>query len=74
MLGSLAQEEAGDVLHYIDFHQLQIENKQSVATLDELNGGLLRLKQSGGAVALELTALKEVSTHPFIPKLTEGTS
>lgn len=23
-----AQEEMGDVLHYIDFHQLQIENKQ----------------------------------------------
>jgi len=26
-----AKDEAGDVLHYIDFHQLQIENKQSVS-------------------------------------------
>ena len=25
------KEEMGDVLHYIDFHQLQIENKQCVA-------------------------------------------
>jgi hypothetical protein len=24
------KEEMGDVLHYIDFHQLQIENKQCV--------------------------------------------
>ena len=27
----------GDVLHYIDFHQLQIENKQYMAKIEERN-------------------------------------
>ena len=41
----LAQkEELGDVLHYIDFHQLQIENKQYVATIEERNDELLQVK------------------------------
>ena len=39
-----AKEEAGDVLHYIDFHQLQIENKQQTSKLDGLNAELLALK------------------------------
>ena len=41
----LAQkEEVGDVLHYIDFHQLQIENKQYVASIEERNDELLQVK------------------------------
>merc|ERR1711998_548768 len=28
------KEEMGDVLHYIDFHQLQIENKQYMAKIE----------------------------------------
>lgn len=43
----LAQkEEVGDVLHYIDFHQLQIENKQYVAKIEERNDELLTVKLS----------------------------
>eukprot|EP01038_Epipyxis_sp_PR26KG_P010566 gene10566-14192_t len=43
----LAQkEEIGDVLHYIDFHQLQIENKQYVAKIEERNDELLTVKAS----------------------------
>ena len=39
---TLAQkEEIGDVLHYIDFHQLQIENKQYIAKIEERNEELL---------------------------------
>ena len=40
------KEEIGDVLHYIDFHQLQIENKQYVAKIDERNEELLTVKNS----------------------------
>jgi len=43
----LAQkEEVGDVLHYIDFHQLQIENKQYIAKIEERNEELHTLKHS----------------------------
>lgn len=43
----LAQkEEVGDVLHYIDYHQLQIENKQYVAKIEERNDELLSVKLS----------------------------
>ncbi len=38
------KEEIGDVLHYIDFHQLQIENKQFVAKIEERNEELLTIK------------------------------
>ena len=37
------KEEVGDVLH-IDFHQLQIENKQYVAKIEERNDELLSVK------------------------------
>ena len=38
-----------DVLHYIDFHQLQIENKQYVAKIEERNQELLKLKMTTGS-------------------------
>lgn len=40
------KEEVGDVLHYIDFHQLQIENKQHVAKIEERNEELIAVKMS----------------------------
>ena len=40
----IQKEEVGDVLHYIDFHQLQIENKQYVAKIEERNDELLSVK------------------------------
>jgi hypothetical protein len=42
----MQKEEVGDVLHYIDFHQLQIENKQYVAKIEERNEELLTVKLS----------------------------
>lgn len=40
------KEDVGDTLHYIDFHQLQIENKQSIVKIGEKNDELIQLKQS----------------------------
>lgn len=52
------KEEAGDVLHYIDFHQLQIENKQHLARIEERNNELLRLKLSTGQTVQSLNGMK----------------
>ena len=52
------KEEMGDVLHYIDFHQLQIENKQYVSRIEERNEELLRLKMTTGKTVQTLNALK----------------
>jgi len=58
--GQLKQkEEMGDVLHYIDFHQLQIENKQYVAKIEEKNEELIKLKLTTGATVQTLNAEKE---------------
>jgi len=55
----LAQkEEIGDVLHYIDFHQLQIENKQYVAKIEERNEELLAVKLSTGKTIQSLNDFK----------------
>lgn len=43
------KEEVGDTLHYIDFLQLQIENKQLVGRLGERSGEMVRLKASTAA-------------------------
>lgn len=53
------KEEMGDALHYIDFHQLQIENKQYVAKIEERNEELLRLKQTTGSTVQVLNNLKK---------------
>ncbi|KAI9328024.1 hypothetical protein DFJ73DRAFT_904462 [Zopfochytrium polystomum] len=42
------KEEMGEVLHAIDFDQLQIENKQYLAKIEERNAELLRLKMAVG--------------------------
>lgn len=52
------KEEMGDVLHYIDFHQLQIENKQYVAKIEERNQELLKLKLTTGNTVQMLNTLK----------------
>ncbi|GMH46429.1 hypothetical protein TrRE_jg2820, partial [Triparma retinervis] len=52
------KEEMGDVLHYIDFHQLQIENKQYVQRIDERNEELLKLKLTTGSTVQALNTLK----------------
>ncbi|KAG6970273.1 hypothetical protein JG688_00004936 [Phytophthora aleatoria] len=53
------KEEMGDALHYIDFHQLQIENKQYIAKIEERNEELLRLKQTTGSTEQVLNNLKK---------------
>ncbi|KAJ1450695.1 hypothetical protein M885DRAFT_555477 [Pelagophyceae sp. CCMP2097] len=52
------KEEMGDVLHYIDFHQLQIENKQFQITIELRNKELLDLKLTTGKTVQALNALK----------------
>lgn len=53
------KEEMGDVLHYIDFHQLQIENKQYQTQIEERNEELLRLKMTTGKTVQTLNMLKQ---------------
>lgn len=52
------KEEMGDVLHYIDFHQLQIENKQFQQRIEERNEELLRLKMTTGRTFQSLNSHK----------------
>lgn len=52
------KEEMGDVLHYIDFHQLQIENKQYQSRIEERNDDLMRLKMSTGKTISTLNFVK----------------
>jgi chromosome segregation ATPase len=52
------KEEIGDVLHYIDFHQLQIENKQYVAKIEERNEELLTVKHTTGKTIQALNEYK----------------
>lgn len=47
------KEEMGDDLKFIDFHQLQIENKKYVKEIDEKNDHLLSLKISTGMRLIE---------------------
>ncbi|KAJ3298059.1 hypothetical protein HDU79_000910 [Rhizoclosmatium sp. JEL0117] len=42
------KEEMGEVLHAIDFDQLQIENKQYLAKIEDRNAELLKLKMTAG--------------------------
>jgi len=53
------KEEVGDVLHYIDFHQLQIENKQYVAKIEERNEELMVMKSSTGKTIQSLNDYKK---------------
>jgi hypothetical protein len=53
------KEEVGDALHYIDFHQLQIENKQFIAKIEERNEELLNVKMSTGKTTQTLNDLKK---------------
>jgi hypothetical protein len=54
-----AKEEAGDALHYIDFHQHQIENKQHNAKLQALTNEVLSMKATSSQAAASLNAAKQ---------------
>lgn len=49
----------GDDLKFIDFHQLQIENKKHVKEIDERNKTLLQLKLKHGTSVQTLNTLKK---------------
>ena len=53
------KEEMGDVLHFIDFHQLQIENKQYVMKIEKRNQELIKLKVSTGKIVQVLNSKKK---------------
>ncbi len=64
---TLAQkEEVGDVLHYIDFHQLQIENKQYIAKIEERNDELLTQPSKRLRVG-HLVSFGSINVAPAIP-------
>jgi hypothetical protein len=52
------KEDVGDALHYIDYHQLQIENKQYVAKIEERNKELADLKASSSKTTVALNDYK----------------
>ncbi|CAM9181514.1 unnamed protein product [Choristocarpus tenellus] len=57
------KDDMGDALHYIDFHQLQIENKQYVSRIEERNDELLKLKMTTGRTVQALNTLKNNLNH-----------
>lgn len=52
------KEEMGEELKFIDFHQLQIENKKQIQQIDERNAKLKSLKDSSSDIKKVLDELK----------------
>jgi hypothetical protein len=57
------KEEMGEVLHAIDFDQLQIENKQYLQKIEERNQELLKLKMTSGNTMQILSFYKVVRNN-----------
>jgi hypothetical protein len=57
------KEQANDDLQFIDFHQLQIENKKLVRDIDDKNKQLLSLKVNAGTNTQNLTHTKDELNH-----------
>jgi hypothetical protein len=53
------KEEMGEVLHAIDFDQLQIENKQYLLKIEERNAELLKLKMTASRTVQILNEFKK---------------
>ena len=53
------KQEMNDDLKFIDFHQLQIENKKHVKDIDERNRKLVKLKKIKGNTDNMLDTLKQ---------------
>lgn len=53
------KEEMGEVLHAIDFDQLQIENKQYLTKIEERNAELMKLKMTAGNTVQILNYYKQ---------------
>eukprot|EP00927_Polykrikos_kofoidii_P051183 TRINITY_DN44988_c0_g1_i1.p1 TRINITY_DN44988_c0_g1~~TRINITY_DN44988_c0_g1_i1.p1 ORF type:complete len:361 (+),score=103.59 TRINITY_DN44988_c0_g1_i1:110-1192(+) len=54
-----SKQETGDDLQYIDFHQLQIENTQSMFRIDEAHQELIDLKRRSGRTVKILNGMKK---------------
>mmetsp|Transcript_9363 Transcript_9363/g.28648 ORF Transcript_9363/g.28648 Transcript_9363/m.28648 type:complete len:283 (+) Transcript_9363:399-1247(+) len=52
------KDDLGEVFHYVDFHQLQIENRQNQTQVERKNAELLQLKLIAGEVIVLLNLLK----------------
>jgi len=52
------KNEAGDDLKFIDFHQLQIENKKSIREIEQRNSQLMQYKLNATRVMQTLQSLK----------------
>jgi len=53
------KDELGDDLKFIDFHQLQIENKKYLKEIEDKNGKLLKMKVSTGKIVKTWNVLKK---------------
>lgn len=56
----MKKQELGDDLKFIDFHQLQIENKKYVSEIDDKNTKLLHLKIATGKITAKLREKKNL--------------
>ena len=71
MEGQLRQkDDMGDALHYIDFHQLQIENKQYVTRIEERNDELLKVRMSACGISLSFANAHYISRRLLTGLLT----
>lgn len=59
------KEEMGEVLHAIDFDQLQIENSQFLSKIDEKNAELAALKLKTAHILQKLNTYKVCLFSPF---------
>ena len=54
-----SKDEMGDDLKFIDFHQMQIQNKKHIDDIEDRNDKLLKFKNSSANVSHTLQKLKE---------------
>ena len=62
------KDELGDDLKFIDFHQLQIENKKYLKEIDDKNGKLLKSKISTGKIIKQWNDMKNDLTKQINKK------
>ena len=64
------KDEMGDDLKFIDFHQLQIENKKYLKEIEDKNDKLLKLKQETGTIVSRWNEKKKKLHHQLEQKAT----
>ena len=56
------KDEMGEDLKFIDFHQLQIDNKKHVKDISDRNNKLIQLKMNSGKTVITMNKLKKALT------------